>query len=559
MAFPGGITHRLLLTLSATSPGHPSCPPVRSLKLTEENESIVIGRASSRRRGSAKAAPDNGFLRNPVISREHAKFSYRNSSVYIKDCKSYHGTSLNGVSLPPGLDVLVQNGDDVEFAILTGKLAETMSSCRFSISISDLISPVEPDTPNKTGTYRAPVFLSDDESDVERAPTKGEVNTATQDSEDAKVGVKTLPKASFTFVCHLGNDGDAELPVESIWSSDGEASHLDNNLDTGTSGADIESEEFASSESESIGPVSGSEENDKDQDSLSEQGDEDDEEDNDVAEIADFDEEITEQEDETMRHIHVFESHDLVPYSIGISTQVPQYFQATYPAIKDDVSCFNGRSNNMGEASMIPISYLLTDNTETLTLLEHDTSPSPSPENENESSVCVCESKQKSTDSENCEKSRIMTPPTERGFEHKMPIALAISPSPPRKRKFGNISTETDETQKDSNGAKTSISQLETVSINPMLATSDIQSCPEALVTEEETSTFAGTMETSTTDLVPTSQNTDHNQTSNDDTEFRPRKRLRTVVEAVGFAALGGAAASLAILTALIATAPDLG
>ncbi|KAL2888262.1 hypothetical protein HOO65_040599 [Ceratocystis lukuohia] len=594
-----------------------TCDPVRSLKLTKEKNTALIGRAStsSRRRGNTKASPDNGLLRNPVVSREHAKFSYRNKSVYIRDCRSYHGTALNGTTLPPGLDVLVQDGDDVNFAILTGKLAETMKSCHFKVSISDLPlatpGPIsEPDTLNKTGTYRAPVFLSDDESDAENTrencgekkqvidasqetsqerteeDTKSNDEANAQASREVAAGFGCLWEAGFIPLHRISELDGAVLPsfkpswpiqseVQSEVQSEAqsevqsEAVHENHDTDTETPAAGPESGDFLSSDLEMDMDYSDEAESEgEDVDSIDS---------NEIFGYDDIDFQVHEKEtagseDETLAYVEEIDDLAAEPGASLLAMEIPQATPALQTELESqagqvsasstNLASFSAnRSNSTGETSIIPISYLLSEIPETPAVDEETTSPSPPPPSSQGDTqaavnigVCICETKNQFTTPEACDESRIMTPPSERIYEAKISNLSVISTpsSPSKKRKIDDISTDEALLSKNQGPAEGSISEVEIISTPPVSAKKNTH--------ERAYGWPQSNSENQRNEEANHSTNAcygdDNNKNSAD--QARPRKRIRTVVEAVGFAALGGAAAGLAILTAMIATAPEL-
>lgn len=89
----------------------------RYLVLDAKNNIMPVGRTSKSVIRERLSKEDNAFFESAVISRRHAQFVLENDNVYLQDCGSMHGTTVDGVSLTEADDkkVQVKNGSEVVF------------------------------------------------------------------------------------------------------------------------------------------------------------------------------------------------------------------------------------------------------------------------------------------------------------------------------------------------------------------------------------------------------------------------------------------------------------
>jgi hypothetical protein len=52
------------------------------------------------------------------VSRVHARFRYEGTSLTVSDMESVNGTFVNGQRLPPGMDRVLRDGDEIRFGRL---------------------------------------------------------------------------------------------------------------------------------------------------------------------------------------------------------------------------------------------------------------------------------------------------------------------------------------------------------------------------------------------------------------------------------------------------------
>lgn len=94
----------------------------REFDLPLDSTSYPIGRASnSNLKKKLAPASTNAFIDSPVVSRQHAVLFANATSgtpqVYISDCKSMHGTMVNGLALEPNKPHLLKTGDELQFGV----------------------------------------------------------------------------------------------------------------------------------------------------------------------------------------------------------------------------------------------------------------------------------------------------------------------------------------------------------------------------------------------------------------------------------------------------------
>ncbi|KAF1937622.1 hypothetical protein EJ02DRAFT_458575 [Clathrospora elynae] len=144
------------------------------------NATFPIGRASGNAtKRELMAAPHNAYINSPVISREHAVLSANTNSgtpeVYVSDCGSMHGSTLNGRKLLPNTpeklsygDVL-QFGSDVnrneEFFVARTYTFESRLTRPFSMGFTVPDAESEEDVLEHRGSQLDPLVIGDSESE----------------------------------------------------------------------------------------------------------------------------------------------------------------------------------------------------------------------------------------------------------------------------------------------------------------------------------------------------------------------------------------------------------
>src|SRR5690606_31952478 len=89
----------------------------RYLVLDSENKVIPVGRTSKSLNRERLSREDNAFFDSAVISRRHAQFILENDHVYLMDCGSMHGTTVDGVRLNnlDGKRIEIRSGSEIIF------------------------------------------------------------------------------------------------------------------------------------------------------------------------------------------------------------------------------------------------------------------------------------------------------------------------------------------------------------------------------------------------------------------------------------------------------------
>jgi pSer/pThr/pTyr-binding forkhead associated (FHA) protein len=140
-----------IVTFKALTPG--VYPNERVLKLTSDEQSLPIGRASKSISKGLQSAKDNAWFDSPVMSREHAEITFDSSStvsagesmlkdpltdsqqhVMIRDMQSMHGTRLNGAELDPFENTILNNGDCLLFGAEVRRGSEVFPACCFKVT-----------------------------------------------------------------------------------------------------------------------------------------------------------------------------------------------------------------------------------------------------------------------------------------------------------------------------------------------------------------------------------------------------------------------------------------
>ncbi|KAG0154250.1 hypothetical protein PDIDSM_1630 [Penicillium digitatum] len=92
---------------------------LRTLTITERDNTVAIGRASKRETRKRSPATENGWFESRVMSRDHACLNIppNQNTVFISDCGSTHGTFLNDTKLATNMDTPLFSGDIIRFGV----------------------------------------------------------------------------------------------------------------------------------------------------------------------------------------------------------------------------------------------------------------------------------------------------------------------------------------------------------------------------------------------------------------------------------------------------------
>ena len=123
----------LTVTITLTPLGDDDGGNLRVIKLNSEKKEIEIGRASKNAHKCLLPASENAWFDYPILSRAHAKFVIHppkevchplsrvraavksmSQVLYIKDCKSTHGTFMGG-RLDSGTEYAVDESKIISF------------------------------------------------------------------------------------------------------------------------------------------------------------------------------------------------------------------------------------------------------------------------------------------------------------------------------------------------------------------------------------------------------------------------------------------------------------
>ncbi|PHH74143.1 hypothetical protein CDD82_5089 [Ophiocordyceps australis] len=102
---------------------HLSEPLSRHIVLDRENPTVTIGRTTSKTGAEYKQSVDNAWINCPVISREHAQitFDLGSKALTIMDLGSLHGTFRNGERLVSKEPQRLEQEDILKFGIVINK------------------------------------------------------------------------------------------------------------------------------------------------------------------------------------------------------------------------------------------------------------------------------------------------------------------------------------------------------------------------------------------------------------------------------------------------------
>ncbi|KAH7093737.1 hypothetical protein FB567DRAFT_588159 [Paraphoma chrysanthemicola] len=170
-----------------------------------------IGRASrnSTKQDLAPAA-NNAYIDSPVISREHAKLSAHAETgtphVYVTDCRSMHGTMVNGQRLTPHVPTQLSAGDLLQFGvdvnrneeffvarkyIFEAHLDEPLPSFSQGFTVPDsddeLIAPEPLADSSRRGSQDNPVTLDESDSDSDASDIENETTMIAEGFTAAEV------------------------------------------------------------------------------------------------------------------------------------------------------------------------------------------------------------------------------------------------------------------------------------------------------------------------------------------------------------------------------------
>ncbi|KAL6707273.1 hypothetical protein ACN47E_004261 [Coniothyrium glycines] len=154
----------------------------REFDLPLDSTRYPIGRASNNaaKRDLAPAA-NNAFIDSPVVSREHAVLFANSTSgtphVYISDCKSMHGTSVNGLVLAPNRPYMLENGDELQFGVDVNRNEEFFVARKYKFEARYV--------PGFSLGFTVPDAESEDEDTAFVARRGSQMNPVTLDDSDA--------------------------------------------------------------------------------------------------------------------------------------------------------------------------------------------------------------------------------------------------------------------------------------------------------------------------------------------------------------------------------------
>lgn len=137
--------------------------PVRNIRFTAAQPKVHIGRASKTVSKGLTPAEDNAYFDIPVMSREHAEMTadLDEGLIFLRDNRSLHGTSVNGISLPHESLQRLNNGDSILFGIHVARGLEVFNPASVLVNITPHVKSVE--TPSRAYTAPDP---TDEMSDV---------------------------------------------------------------------------------------------------------------------------------------------------------------------------------------------------------------------------------------------------------------------------------------------------------------------------------------------------------------------------------------------------------
>jgi pSer/pThr/pTyr-binding forkhead associated (FHA) protein len=126
----------VLVTMSVEQDGNDIIQyPQRQIRLTRENDSIPIGRASQSTHADRRAAEGNALFSARVVSKNHAemKANFDNNTVFIRDVENKHGTFLNGEMLQSPMQV--HHGDQLRFGAQAYDKGATFAATTLNVGL----------------------------------------------------------------------------------------------------------------------------------------------------------------------------------------------------------------------------------------------------------------------------------------------------------------------------------------------------------------------------------------------------------------------------------------
>ncbi|KAH8178908.1 FHA domain-containing protein [Sarocladium implicatum] len=153
----------VLVTLSDKTPGNPK-HALRRIVLTSDVKTRPIGRSSVRSGADLAASANNAWFDNAVMSRTHANLIWDPATqlVFICDAESRHGSTYNGFKLYAGIKQRLSAGDILGFGGVVEKDSKSFRPTEVQISSIVLGPPQLPPSDARTNTFTVP-----DDSEVE--------------------------------------------------------------------------------------------------------------------------------------------------------------------------------------------------------------------------------------------------------------------------------------------------------------------------------------------------------------------------------------------------------
>ncbi|KAJ5970855.1 uncharacterized protein N7479_000773 [Penicillium vulpinum] len=156
--------------------------PLRTLTMTNNDQTVAIGRASKRETRKRSPATENAWFESRVMSRDHAFLNILpgRDVVSICDCGSTHGTFLNDTKLATDVDTPLLSGDIIRFGVDVDRGQEVFEAievrCKVEwlkpqlVTIPDDGIAIKPDPNPSTNSFSVP----EDDSDIEPAELPSE-------------------------------------------------------------------------------------------------------------------------------------------------------------------------------------------------------------------------------------------------------------------------------------------------------------------------------------------------------------------------------------------------
>lgn len=171
------LADRVLIKLNVINPPTGLKHPQRNIFLTQDEPRVSIGR-TSKRNSNYEAKEGNGWFDSAVMSRDHAVlvFDYDKQMVCVKDTNSLHGTFKNDVSVSPETLRPLKEEDILRFGVPIEKGTEVFSPCIMEVQLKFGARP-----PNE----RPIVFRVPDDSDI--AISSDEEDFSLEAEEDIQI------------------------------------------------------------------------------------------------------------------------------------------------------------------------------------------------------------------------------------------------------------------------------------------------------------------------------------------------------------------------------------